>query len=63
MLTDHVTENYYGKYYFIKNRLPMHSECDLFDKFELELDSMQQKTTECFLLIKVACLEQKNLLK
>ena len=63
MLTDHVTENYHGKYYFIKTRLPTHSECDLFDKFQLELDSMRQKTTECVPWIKVACLEQKNLLK
>ena len=48
--------------FFTKNRLPTHSECDLFDKFELEFDHMQQKTTECVPLVKVACLEQKNLL-
>ena len=43
---------HFAFFFFItKNCLPTHSECDLFDKSELELDCMQQKTTECVPLV------------
>ena len=44
-------------------KLPTHSEDDDFvsEKFELESDCIQEMATDCVPLIKVACLEQRNL--
>ena len=42
---------------------PTHHENDdfLYEKFELESDCMQGMATDCVPLIKVACLEERNL--